>query len=478
MDSDATTELKNRKRRTQSMNRAEEITLKEKKERAKQPDKPVHRPNDSLLSSSSGYENYRGFLNLCIVLLVLSNGRVALENFIKYGILVDPFMWVRFFLQEPFYWPALNLITVVNVFILVGFAIEKWLSKQIISERVGRITHFINCAAVLIFPVVYLWNFNVQPLGASAALGLYSIVFLKLVSYIQVNGWCRNVDPKQSTIGKRRRSLSTSAITHSRNGSAHPPSSDSDSAEKTVIYPENLNFRDMYYFMCVPTLCYELNFPRSTKIRKGFLLKRLAEMIFLVQLSLGLIQQWMVPTIRNSMTPFKEMDHSRMLERLLKLSVPNHLLWLMFFYWFFHSGMNALAEIFRFADREFYRDWWNAESVQYFWQNWNIPVHRWAVRHLYLPLLKLGFSKDNSAIAVFLVSAFFHEYLVSVPLTMFRYWAFFGMLCQVPFAWITSRFLSGKYSNMAVWLSLIIGQPLAILMYYHDYYILNYEGEF
>lgn len=27
---------------------------------------------------------------------------------------------------------------------------------------------------------------------------------------------------------------------------------------------------------------------------------------------------------------------------------------------------------------------------------------------------------------------------------------------------------------MAVWMSLMIGQPLAILMYYHDYYIINY----
>lgn len=38
-------------------------------------------------------------------------------------------------------------------------------------------------------------------------------------------------------------------------------------------------FSDMYYFVFAPTLCYELNFPRSAKIRMGFLLRRLFEMV-------------------------------------------------------------------------------------------------------------------------------------------------------------------------------------------------------
>ena len=38
---------------------------------------------------------------------------------------------------------------------------------------------------------------------------------------------------------------------------------------------------------------------------------------------------------------------------------------------------------------------------------------------------------------------------------------------------LTPKYFSGKYGNMVVWMSLIIGQPIALLMYYHDYYILN-----
>ena len=43
--------------------------------------------------------------------------------------------------------------------------------------------------------------------------------------------------------------------------------------------------------MFVPTLCYELNFPRTEKIRIGFMFRRLAEFILLFQLLIFLIQQ-------------------------------------------------------------------------------------------------------------------------------------------------------------------------------------------
>ena len=68
------------------------------------------------------------------------------------------------------------------------------------------------------------------------------------------------------------------------------------------------------------------------------------------------------------------------------------------------------------------------------------------------------------------------QLLVSVPLRMMKLWAFTGMIMQVPYAVFVSKFLSGNYGNIAVWISLILGQPVAILMYYHDYFVTHYEG--
>uniref|UniRef100_A0A8D3E7E9 O-acyltransferase n=1 Tax=Scophthalmus maximus TaxID=52904 RepID=A0A8D3E7E9_SCOMX len=394
-----------------------------------------HKIQESLLSSASGYNNYRGILNWCVVMLVSY----------KYGVLVDPIQVISLFLNDPYSWPAACLV--------IGSSF---------SELVGYLVHCINMATILTFPAaVVLLVPSVTPAGGAFVLGVYTILFLKLYSYKDVNMWCRELSTAKAK--KLARSLSC------------PTSQQFNGGNRTVCYPGNLTIRDMFYFVFAPTLCYELNFPRSPKIRMSFLLRRLFEMVrYKYLLSLF---QWMIPVIQSSMKPLEDMDLSRMFERLLRLAVPNHLLWLVFFYCFFHSSMNFTAELLRFGDRQFYKDWWNSETVTYFWQNWNIPVHKWCLRHFYKPLLRRGFSKIVSQSAVFFLSAFFHEYLVSVPLRMFRLWAFMGMMVQLPLAWFVGRFLRGNYGNAAVWISLIIGQPFAVLMYVHDYYVLHYRQE-
>uniref|UniRef100_A0A8C9THG3 O-acyltransferase n=1 Tax=Scleropages formosus TaxID=113540 RepID=A0A8C9THG3_SCLFO len=408
---------------------------------------------ESLLSSASGYSNYRGILNWCVIMLVLSNARLFLENLLKYGILVDPIQVISLFLKDPYRWPAACLVIGKGVCVCGA-----------IGENVGIIIHSINLSTVLFFPVATLLMVNsVTPVGGVLALAVYTILFLKLYSYKDVNKWCREIQYSADAPDPFRSPSSTGPTVQRLNGAA---------SRSQVHYPGNLTHRDMYYFVFAPTLCYELNFPRSPRIRKRFLLRRLFEMLFFMQLLVGLIQQWMVPTIQNSMKPFQVNSFFNFYN-----DVPNHFIWLIFFYWFFHSSLNFVAELMQFGDREFYRDWWNSETITYFWQNWNIPVHKWCLRHFYKPMLKRGMSKWVGQTAVFLISAFFHEYLVSVPLKMFRLWAFMGMMAQLPLAWLVGRVFQGNYGNAAVWISLIIGQPIAVLMYVHDYYVLHYGGE-
>ncbi|GFY52820.1 diacylglycerol O-acyltransferase 1 [Trichonephila inaurata madagascariensis] len=411
-----------RVRRTKSVSVAQVdgVSRKEYRLRSVQPDKPVHKFRDSLLSSASGYTNYRGFLNLCIILLVLSNARLVLENIIKYGILIDPIQMFKVLFLNPSQSPSILILIGLLFIPLVSLGIEKLLSKGKMSENLGLFCVITLVTAEVLSPPVVVYLTDCHAVAASIVMAYVSMVFLKLISYHMVNYWCRSnhTDPYR----KRRRSFST------EREKQKDSSSIVHDALKTelVTYPNNLNLKDIYYFLFAPTLCYELNFPRSSRIRKRFLLKRLFEMFFLLQLILCLMQQWIVPTINNSLKPLEEMDVFRMVERLLKLAIPNHFIWLMFFYWYFHSSLNALAEILRFGDRHFYNDWWNAESVQYFWRNWNVPVHQWCVRHLYIPLRNFGCSKSQAATAVFLLSAFFHEYLVISPKMFFSLGLFLG----------------------------------------------------
>lgn len=75
---------------------------------------------------------------------------------------------------------------------------------------------------------------------------------------------------------------------------------------RTCSYYFDLCFSDIYYFVFAPTLCYELNFPRSESIRMGFLLRRLFEMVgyWLRHISWQYWQFLLIITLRTCTTRF------------------------------------------------------------------------------------------------------------------------------------------------------------------------------
>ena len=124
-------------------------------------------------------------------------------------------------------------------------------------------------------------------------------------------------------------------------------------------------------------------------------------------------QQYMVPTLINSIDSVKNRDFFKICEIILKLSIPNSYSWILMFYGFFHLWLNLLAEISRFGDRSFYKDWWNARTISVYWKNWNLPVHNWMLRHLYYPLISFGCKKWLATVIVFGFSALLHEIIIS-----------------------------------------------------------------
>nr|XP_027828547.1 diacylglycerol O-acyltransferase 1 isoform X1 [Ovis aries] len=406
-----------------------------------------HRLQDSLFSSDSGFSNYRGILNWCVVMLILSNARLFLENLIKYGILVDPIQVVSLFLKDPYSWPALCLVIVANIFAVAAFQVEKRLAVGALTEQAGLLLHGVNLATILCFPAAVAFLLESitpavflpgrQPLvpraqGWGQGQGCFG---RSLLLPLRPNPVLRAQLPPLPPHPKALPAAATPG-----DAVPHPAPGGADSAVDGPGHPE------LHEALQGHGLLPHRGAPPEAGGEWPSGWGRV-----------GAGGDVLAPGTRSP-------------------QVPNHLIWLIFFYWLFHSCLNAVAELMQFGDREFYRDWWNSESITYFWQNWNIPVHKWCLRHFYKPMLRRGSSKWAARTGVFLASAFFHEYLVSIPLRMFRLWAFTGMMAQIPLAWIVGRFFRGNYGNAAVWLSLIIGQPVAVLMYVHDYYVLNREA--
>jgi diacylglycerol O-acyltransferase 1 len=181
--------------------------------------------------------------------------------------------------------------------------------------------------------VVNLRGDSFSLMGSMFVSSLYIILFTKLVSYVQVNQWCRSYQKQQkvSISGKRRESFSIADwerkqqphVTEKRNsiGDQNGSAVADHQALELVQYPDNLSLHDLFYFLFAPTLCYELNFPRTTRIRKRFLIKRLLELVVGINIVMALFQQWMVPSVKNSLVPFSNMEFTKATERLLKLAV-------------------------------------------------------------------------------------------------------------------------------------------------------------
>ena len=238
-------------------------------------------------------------------------------------------------------------------------------------------------------------------------------------------------------------------------------------------YPRNVTLNNLSYFWWAPTLVYQPVYPLSQKIRWGFVAKRLAEGVSLSIFIWLASAQYAAPLLRNSFNKMASLDVASIIERLMKLSTVSLIIWLAGFFAVFQSVLNALAEVMRFGDREFYGDWWNSPSVGSYWRTWNKPVYHFMRRHIYSPLIGRGWSQNAASAMVFVFSGFLHELLVGVPTHNVLGVAFVGMVVQLPLISVTTPLekmqgVNGKIiGNCIFWVSFcLVGQPLAALLYF------------
>lgn len=184
---------------------------------------------------------------------------------------------------------------------------------------------------------------------------------------------------------------------------------------KTCPYPQNITLSNLTYFWWAPTLVYQPVYPRTDRIRWNFVFKRLAEVVGLSITIWIASAQYAVPLLQNSLDHMAALDFISIAERIMKLSTISLFCWLAGFFALFQSFLNALAEILRFGDREFYLDWWNVTDIRTYWTLWNRPVYFFMKRHIYSPLVSRGVPPTFAQILVFVFSGFLHELLVGVP---------------------------------------------------------------
>jgi len=425
------------------------------------PSRPMHRNSTpSYLSAEAKIQNYRGFFNLAMIVLVVSNFRLIQGTIRHHGNVLEQMTlmdWSKV-LDHPFTeGPFVVGFLMLQVLIINTFVVEWLLSRYKIGEKLGMTMHFVNTHAALFGSCAFVWTYMDDPVKGAFLLFHGVITWMKLVSYTHANEDYR-------TTGKVD---ITKALIE-----------DLDPEEEDISYPNNVSLSNIYYFWFAPTLTYQMAFPRTPEVRFWKVVGIVVRLVFAVSLFLFLMAQVIAPNLSRLVEDLKATNGvytpKLMAEYWLKLAIANTYGWLLMFYIYFHLYLNLFAELLRFGDRVFYKDWWNSSEVSAYWRLWNMPVHYWLVRHVYFPSIRLGLSKGVSTFIVFFLSAVVHEILVSVPFHMVRPWSFLGMMMQMPLVavtkYIVKHFSANSLGNIVFWVSFcVVGQPMAILLYTADY---------
>ncbi|PHH64687.1 hypothetical protein CDD81_4128 [Ophiocordyceps australis] len=424
-----------------------------------------------LSHDSDSAPSFIGFRNLMVIVLVVGNVRLMIENIQKYGVLIcirchaysrqDVVLGSLLYCLIPCHLLAAYLIELAAARQAAGSRRRAKEGKAQSSEQ-DRLSfqsswkliawaHGVNVTLALAFTTAIVYWYINHPLIGTLVEMHAIIVWLKTASYALTNRDLRH------------------AYLHPLGGDSIP------SLYAARPYPSNIAISNIVYFWWAPTLVYQPVYPRTDRIRWLFVVKRLGEVCCLSVFIWFASFQYAAPVLRNSLDKIASLDLPSILERLLKLSTISLVIWLAGFFALFQSFLNALAELLRFGDREFYHDWWNSESLGSYWRTWNRPVYTYFKRHVYVPMVGRGWSPATASFVVFFLSAVLHEILVGVPTHNIIGVAFLGMFLQMPLIAMTAPLEKMKLGNggrlvgnIIFWVSFtIFGQPFAALMYFY-----------
>ncbi len=158
------------------------------------PSKPMHRASEpSYLSDEAPMQNYRGLLNLGLIILVISNFRILLTTTREYGFVLTHlhpnkarsiaiYTW-----EDILNFPLLYGMGILNVFVVYAYLIELFTSRKMWNESFGVFLHVINTNSALCIPTAIVWYQIQSPITGALLVMTATVLWMKLISYAHAN---------------------------------------------------------------------------------------------------------------------------------------------------------------------------------------------------------------------------------------------------------------------------------------------------
>ncbi|XP_056605936.1 sterol O-acyltransferase 2 isoform X2 [Triplophysa dalaica] len=235
-----------------------------------------------------------------------------------------------------------------------------------------------------------------------------------------------------------------------------------------LTYP---SFQSYLYFLFCPTLIYREAYPRNSHIRWNYVGKNFLKILGSVFYLYFILVRLCIPVFMNKSS--QAFSTRTLILALFHATFPGMLILMLGFYAFLHCWLNAFAEMLSFADRMFYKDWWNSTSFTNYYRTWNIVVHDWLYYYGYRDLLWLLGQKFRSmaTLSVFALSALVHEYVFTLGFGFFypvMFCTFAGI--GVVFNFTLNDKRKSPVWNVIMWTCLFIGQGVHVCLYCLEWY--------
>ncbi|KAE8445367.1 hypothetical protein EG329_013489 [Mollisiaceae sp. DMI_Dod_QoI] len=331
---------------------------------------------------------------------------------------------------------------------------------------------------------------------AQVFLTLHTIVLLmKMHSYAFYNGHLSETERRLQELDEPSTASREPAYQYPSAG--HSPTSDSDDRKRqeadeksalarlredlaieltspmgSVTYPKNLTGANYADFIFCPTLCYELEYPRTDGIvwsELGYKVLATFGVIFLLVVT---SEEFILPVMIESalrLETVRSFSETALIlsESISMLLFPFMITFLLVFLVIFEYVLGAFAEITCFADRHFYSDWWNSTDWLEFSREWNIPVHHFFRRHVYSASRK-HIGRPMATLITFLISAIGHEIVMACITKKIRGYGFLAQMSQLPIVMLQrTKWIKGKrvLNNVCFWCSMILGLSMICSLY-------------
>lgn len=342
-------------------------------------------------------------------------------------------------------------------------------------RNTGRVLESIyECGFMWAFLII---SFNQDyPWIAKIFLMLHSVVFLmKIHSFAFYNGYMWDVTGELEVSKgylKKHDNLDPE-VAQALQKSVNFCTFELETQAQKVQFPKNLTYKNFFEYSMFPTLVYEVSYPRTKRIRWGYFFGKAAGIFGVIFIMVAIAQNNIYPIVMRCLELRRTAPIMTRLKEypliLVEMIPPFLSMYMLTFFLIWELILNAIAELSRFADREFYKEWWNSVDWDQYSRDWNVPVHKFLLRHVYHSTISsFHVSKTTATLVTFFLSSLIHEVAMYVIFKKVRFYLLSLQMFQLPLVQIMRSKLFKKYpvlANVFFWDGIVLGPTLLCTMY-------------